>query len=232
MRIRRKGHAFELLCEICDQYFAEVFPDRFVVYSSHFGKPHTSGFGPKEMREVFEVAQIDSIGIDPTLPGDTWALMAERGTTGQGTGIAVSGNFILATGTVTDVPDLSLNVTVSRATAGVVVTTDGGIQMNSAIVGSYAFVDITLLVDVPATATRAASTKVVARRRVFAENAVTQQAVTNWSISTVCVEPPGGPYTYHVAAQLVANNAPVIVSGSSTVLNWLRGTLTATVINK
>ena len=72
----------------------------------------------------------------------------------------------------------------------------------------------------------------MARRRVFVANPVTQQAVTNWSISTVCVEPAGGPYTYHVAAQLIANNAPAIVSGSSTVLPWLRGTLTATVVNK
>jgi hypothetical protein len=57
MRTRRKGHAVELLCETCDQHYAEVFPDRFVVYSSHFGKSHTSGLGLEEMQKVYEVAQ-------------------------------------------------------------------------------------------------------------------------------------------------------------------------------
>ena len=78
------------------------------------------------------------------------------------------------------------------------VSTDGGIQLNSAIAGSFAIVEISLIVDTPATPTKAASTKVVARRRVFAANPVTQQAVSNWSISTVCVEPAGGPHTHHV----------------------------------
>ena len=154
----------------------------------------------------------------------------------------MSGNTIFASTTPTDVPDLSLNVIVSDQTSGVIVSTDGGIQLNSALVGGFAIVEITLLVDTPATATRAAvKDKVVARRRVFAANAVAQQAVANWSISTVCVEPPGGPYTYHVVSQLVANNVnQVFVSGPPqapppslpTPLNWLRGELTATVINK
>jgi len=181
------------------------------------------------------VAQVDSIGIDPTLPGDTWALMAARGTTGQGAGVAASSNFLRATGTLTEVPDLSLNVMVSEATAGVVVSTDGGIQLDSLLAGGFGIVDIVLLVDSPATATKPAATKQVARRRVFAGNAATPilaQAIANWSISTVCVEPPGGPYTYHVAAQLISNSVPVLISGSSSVLSHLRGTLSAILINK
>lgn len=57
MRTRRKGHSIELLCETCDQHYAEVFLDRFVVYSSHFGKSHTSGLGFEEMQKVYDVAQ-------------------------------------------------------------------------------------------------------------------------------------------------------------------------------
>ena len=177
----------------------------------------------------------------PTLPGDTWALIAARGTTGQGAGIASSSNFLQASGTPAEVPDLSLNVMVSDSTAGVVVSTDGGIQLGSALVGGFGIVDIVLLVDTPATATKPAATKQVARRRIFAANPAQQQAITNWSISTVCIEPPGGPYTYHVTAQLVSNNVPVFVSGPPsltipplplTPLSWLRGTLTAILINK
>jgi hypothetical protein len=187
------------------------------------------------------IAAVDSVGIDPTLPGNTWALMAARGTTGQGAGIASSSNFLQATGTATEVPDLSLNVMVGDSTAGVVVSTDGGIQLGSALVGGFGIVDIVLVVETPATATKAASSKQVARRRIFAANTAQQQALTNWSISTVCVEPPGGPYTYHVTAQLVSNNVPVFVSGPPSVaippapltpLSWLRGTLTAVLVNK
>ena len=179
------------------------------------------------------VAEVESIGIDPTLPGTTWALMAARGTTGQGTGVAASLNFLQASTTLTEVPDLSLNVMVSDSTAGVVVSTDGGILLNSAFAGGFGIVDIVLLVETPATATTPGATKQVARRRVFAANgSQQQQAIASWSISTVCVEPPGGPYVYHVAAQVVSNNVPILISGSSSVLSYLRGTLTAVLINK
>ena len=147
--------------------------------------------------------------------------------------MALSGNFLFPTATMTNVPDLSLSVTATDATAGIVVSSDGGVQVNSALVGQYVIVDIFLFVDIPATATTGLTTKQVARRRVFAANAVAQQAVSNWSFSVVDVEPPGGPYTYRVAAQLVGNNGSnAVVSGSSTTVPWLRGTLTAVVINK
>jgi hypothetical protein len=134
---------------------------------------------------------------------------------------------------MTDVPDLSLSVIVSDATSGVIISTDGGVQVNSAAVGQFVIVDIVVFVDIPATATKPAAVKEVARRRVFAANSVAQQAVTNWAISTISVEPPGGPYKYRVAAQLIANNgSAAVVAGSSTIVPWLRGTLTATAINK
>ncbi len=56
--------------------------------------------------------------------------------------------------------------------------------------------------------------------------------MTNWSLSVVDSEKPGS-YVYRVAAQLVGNNGSnAIVSGSPTLVPWLRGTLTAVVINK
>ena len=147
--------------------------------------------------------------------------------------MAASANFIVASPTLTSVPDLSLGVTVSPSTAKIVVSTDGGVQVNSALVSAFVIVDIFLSVDTPATATGPATTKIIGRRRVFAANAVAQQSVANWSFAVVDDEPPGSPYTYRVAAQLVTSSGvPAIVSGSSTTLPWLRGTLTAVVINK
>jgi len=122
---------------------------------------------------------------------------------------------------------------VADSTAAIVVASDGGVQLNSAVVGQFAIVDIFLFVDTPGTPTAPGITRQIGRRRVFAANAVAQQTVANWSFSVVDVEPPGQPYTYRVAAQLVTGNgAPALVSGSATTLPWLRGTLTAVVINK
>jgi hypothetical protein len=165
----------------------------------------------------------------------------KSGTTGQGAGMALSGNFLFPPGPaipntpapVVNVPDLSLGVVMSESTAGVVVSTDGGVQVNSAVIGQYVIVDLFLFVDCPATNTTAESSKLIGRRRVFAANSVAQQAVSNWSMSVVDVERAGGPYVYRVAAQLIANNGSnAVVSGSSTTVPWLRGTLTAVVINK
>jgi hypothetical protein len=165
----------------------------------------------------------------------------KSGTTGQGVGMALSGNFVFppvpavpnTPAPVVAVPDLSLGVVVTDSAAGVVVSTDGGVQVNSAVVGQYVIVDILVFVDSPATATTAETTRLIARRRVFAANSVAQQTVSNWSMSVIDVERAGGPYTYRVAAQLVGNNGSnAVVSGSSTTVPWLRGTLTAVVINK
>jgi len=165
----------------------------------------------------------------------------KSGTTGQGAGMAVSGNFVFppipavpnTPAPIVNVPDMSLGVVVTESSAGVVVSTDGGVQVNSAVVGQYVIVDILLFVDSPATATTAESTKLIGRRRVFAANPVQQQTVVNWSLSVIDVERAGGPYVYRVAAQLIGNNGSnAIVSGSPTVAPHNRGTLTAVVINK
>jgi hypothetical protein len=162
-------------------------------------------------------------------------------TTGQGAGMAVSGNFVFppipavpnTPAPIVNVPDLSLSVVVTESTAGIVVSTDGGVQVNSAVAGQYVIVDILLFVDSPATATTAESTKLIGRRRVVAAKPVPQQTVVNWSISVIDVEGAGGPYVYRVAAQLVGNNGSnAIVSGSPTIAPWLRGTMTAVVINQ
>jgi len=157
----------------------------------------------------------------------------QNGTTGQGAGMATSGNFLFATATTADVPDLSLSVMVTDSTAAVVVSTDGGVQVNSAVAGQYVIVDVFLFIDCPSTPGSCDPTKPIGRRRVYAANAVAQQAVTNWSFSVVDVRTAGGPYVYKVAAQLVANNGSnAIVSGTPTTVPWLRGTLTAVVLNK
>jgi hypothetical protein len=165
----------------------------------------------------------------------TYVCNGHSGTTGQGAGMSISGNFLFATTTLTNVPDLSLGVAVADSTAAIVVSSDGGVQLNSAVERQFAIVDIFLFVDTPATATTPSITKQIGRRRVFVANAVAQQAVVNWAFSVIDVEPPGQPYTYRVAAQLVTSNGgptPLVVSGSSTTTPWLRGTLTAVVINK
>jgi hypothetical protein len=172
----------------------------------------------------------------------------KSGTAGQGAGMALSNNFLFPTTTETIVPGLSLNVTMSESAAGVVVSTDGGVQVNSIAQGQYVIVDISLYVDCPATPTSPETTKLLARRKIYAANMVLNpppvttpptpplavpQAVTNWTISVIDNPTAGGPYKYRVAALLVGNNgANAVVSGSSAVLPHLRGTLTAVVINK
>jgi hypothetical protein len=156
-------------------------------------------------------------------------------TTGQGAGMASSTNLLFASSTLTDVPGLSLGVTVSPSTAKIVVSTDGGVQVNSALVGLYVIVDVFLFADTPATDIAPATTRTIGRRRVFTANAVAQQSVANWSFAVVDDEAPGLSYTYRVAAQLVQTNGPpnvAIVAGSNATLPWLRGTLSAVVINK
>jgi hypothetical protein len=141
---------------------------------------------------------------------------------------------------IVNVPDLSLGVTVADSTAGVVVSTDGGVQMNSALRDQYVIVDIFLLCDNLETPT--APSKQIAQRRVYVANVVDkQQSIGNWSFSIVDVRPPVGSYSYRVAAQIVATNTPVnaiaalVSAGPASAVSTvphLRGTLTAVVINK
>jgi hypothetical protein len=157
----------------------------------------------------------------------------QNGTTGQGAGMALSSGSVTNVGTLTNVPDLILGVAVSSANAATLVSTDGGIAVNGAFPDRYVYVDIILFVDIPATATAPATSKQIGRRRLFAANLLGQQGFANWAFSVVDVEPPGVAYTYRVAAQLVGNNgSAAIVSGGPVNAPWLRGTLTAVVLNR
>jgi hypothetical protein len=203
------------------------------------GAPGTDGFSPvvTDVPPSLDGPCAPNGGTQVTA-GDgsvTYVCNGHSGTTGQGAGMAMSGSVLLATTTLTNIPDLSLGVAVADSTAAIVVSSDGGVQLNSAVIGQFAIVDIFLFVDTPATATTPSITKQIGRRRVFmaVANAVFQQPIVNWAFSVIDVEPPGQPYTYRVAAQLVTSGgAQVFVSGSSTTGPWLRGTLTAVVINK
>jgi hypothetical protein len=172
----------------------------------------------------------------------------QSGTTGQDgrTAMSLAPSFLSvgldgAAGVLTPVSNLSLGVTVSRSTAAVIISTDGGVQvLDSQIPEQFVIVDVLLLVDIPATLTSPAIVgKPLGRRRVLAANTSLidkhgdiQAGVANWAFSVFDPEPPGGPYTYHVSAQIVSSSGPrAVVSGGSS-LPHLRGTVTAVLINK
>ncbi len=103
----------------------------------------------------------------------------KSGTAGQGAGMALSGNFVFppvpavpnTPAPIVNVPDLSLGVSVTESAAGVVVSTDGGVQVNSSLVRQYVIVDIFLFVDSPANpAPPGEFGKLIGRRRIFAFN--------------------------------------------------------------
>ena len=158
--------------------------------------------------------------------GDTYS----QDTTGAGTGFAQStGALVLNNGTVTNVPGLLLNAFQvnqfdAAARTAIVVTTDGGIQVNSSVNGQFGIIDILLFRDSPGV-----SAVQLAQRRVFAaDTAVVQQAVSQWSFTVVDRPAVGGPYSYRVAAQWLAGTASgTVVGGSSTTVPHLRATLTA-----
>ena len=56
LRTKRKPHAIELLCEHCGQPFAELYPDRLLLFSFHYGRNHTSAFGAEQMESVYDAA--------------------------------------------------------------------------------------------------------------------------------------------------------------------------------
>jgi hypothetical protein len=150
-------------------------------------------------------------------------------------GTTLAGVTSGASGPLTNLDNLSLGVSVSSSTAAVIVATDGGVQILSSIATAFVYVDVFLFADTPAIGTTPATSRQIARRRIFASNPVAQQAVANWSFAVLDfppILPASLAYTYRVAAQLVSYNVVVgaLVSGSST--SPLRGTLTAVLINK
>jgi hypothetical protein len=148
------------------------------------------------------------------------------GTTGQGALSVIStGSLTLGTnGVLQDVPGLSISANVTTATSAVVISSDGGIQINSLGGGQAIVVDIYLFVDGAAMPT--------IQRRHYAVNSMIVPNNVNWSFSIALSGlAPGMMHTFKVSAALMANNgAPAIVSGGMS--NPLRGTLTAVVVNK
>ena len=139
--------------------------------------------------------------------------------------VVSTGSVPLGTnGLVVDVPGLSISANVTTATSAVVISSDGGIQINSAGGGQAIVVDIFLFVDGAAMPT--------VRRRHYAVNSMIVPNNVNWSFSiAVSGLAPGMMHTFKVSAALMANNgAPAIVSGGAS--DPLRGTLTAVVVNK
>jgi collagen triple helix repeat protein len=203
------------------------------------------------------VARWGSTGVDPTLPGEVWALLAARGTTGQRARMKVASSALLLRNPdelPAPIPGLSLKVSVDQSTDGVVVTTDGGVQVASTVLNNFAVVDIILSVDVTDVSETGAVTlvtKELSRRRIVAANASVVlglgalQTVANWSFSVVDNQTVPGVYTYKVTAQLVQSSGAhgAYVSGIPPINgappqpfdvppSGLRGTLSAVAINK
>lgn len=54
MKTRRNGDAYGLLCGVegCNAVYADVFPDRVLVYSSHYGRTHSTAIHADQFREI------------------------------------------------------------------------------------------------------------------------------------------------------------------------------------
>jgi hypothetical protein len=123
-----------------------------------------------------------------------------------------------------------LSVNVTSATAAVVISSDGGVQVNSNAPGQEVAVDVFLFVD------GAEVPNQIIQRRVFAANRAFPTTISNWSFSVALTGlAPGTTHTFRVKAALVGNNGSAAVvggTGGATGPGVLRGTLTAVVINK
>jgi CBS domain containing-hemolysin-like protein len=78
---------------------------------------------------------------------------------------------------LTDIPGLLLGANVSSATSAVLVSSDGGVQVNSNAGSQAVVVDIFLFVDGDITP------KQIVQRRIYAVNSVIAPNVANWSFS-------------------------------------------------
>lgn len=61
MEIKRKGHAQELLCSVCDQMFAQVWPDRLLIFSRHFGDIHTGAVSIPGLTKILNAALANEV---------------------------------------------------------------------------------------------------------------------------------------------------------------------------
>lgn len=58
-KIPSKRHPTELRCLICDEMFAEVWPDRLLIFSRHYGRTHTTAFSIPGLTEALRVPLAD-----------------------------------------------------------------------------------------------------------------------------------------------------------------------------
>jgi hypothetical protein len=139
-----------------------------------------------------------------------------------------TGQLLLTTATLpTDIPGLALGATVSSATSAVLVSSDGGVQVNSTMGNQAVVVDIFLFVDGDVTP------KQIVQKRIYAVNSVIAPNVANWSFSVaVGGLSPGFVHNFRVAAQVAASTTgtSALVAGGG--MSVLRGTLTVVAVNK
>ena len=148
------------------------------------------------------------------------------GTTGQAvlTVLSTSSATISMPATLADIPGLSITANVPSLTSMLLLSSDGGVQVNSAAANQGVAVDIMLFVDGQMTPNQ------IVQRRVQAVNFLIV-GVTNWAFSYSVTGLTPGAHTFRVAARYASGTAgtSAIVGGSS--MSVLRGSLTVTIIN-
>lgn len=51
MRYRRNGDSFDLTCNSCGKCYAQVYPERVVILSFHYGHPHSTPIPAETFKE-------------------------------------------------------------------------------------------------------------------------------------------------------------------------------------
>jgi hypothetical protein len=145
-------------------------------------------------------------------PGDTFLGMfpASTGIGNEDTGgaatltISAANQFI--PGVILNAFVVPAGPTTPTTQKSIVLTVDGSIQLNSAVVGSFGIATVSLQRIGPNPAALCA-------RQVMVQNSVVQQNNQPYTISCVDIPPPG-VHSYRVAVQGVVSNAPIITGGN------------------
>jgi len=120
---------------------------------------------------------------------------------------------------------MSVTVNVPSLTSLLLISSDGGVQINDSIANHAVAVDIMLFIDGQTTPNQ------IVQKRAEAVNYVIAPWVTNWSFSVSLTGYAPGTHSFRVAAQYVVATAATsaLVGGGSS--SPLRGSLTVVVIN-
>jgi hypothetical protein len=181
------------------------------------------------------VAKLQGTAVSPTAPtngqvlafnGTSWAPAESpadgSGTTGQnsvsvfGTGFVDVAPSPQSSGLI---PGLSATINVPAGSV-TIISTDGGVQVNSTSSNAAALVAIRVGID---------NVTMGARQVGAANTSGIAFMIANWSIHR-SVELPPGSHTIVVAAAGVGGNSPAIVSGNAN--SALQGTLTVTTLKR